>query len=56
MTKPWHSDRRPALLNNELKARSAVEGEAMLARIVGDEPDFEGELWVEEIESAESPN
>jgi hypothetical protein len=28
---------------------SREEAEAMLARILGDEPDFEGELWVEAV-------
>jgi hypothetical protein len=32
------------------------EAEATLAAILRDEPDFEGEVWVEEIEFAENPN
>jgi hypothetical protein len=36
---------------------SRDEAEAMLARILGDEPDFEGELWVERVDLGEaSPN
>jgi hypothetical protein len=32
------------------------EAEATLVRILGDEPDFEGELWVEAIEFEQSLN
>jgi hypothetical protein len=32
------------------------EAEAVLAQILGDEPDFEGELWVEAIRFQMSPN
>jgi hypothetical protein len=28
---------------------SRDEAEAVLARILGDEPDFEGEMWVEAV-------
>jgi hypothetical protein len=32
------------------------EAEATLASILGDEPDFEGELWVEAVEFQQSLN
>jgi hypothetical protein len=35
---------------------SREEAEAMVARILGDEPDFEGDVWVEAIEFDQSPN
>ena len=35
---------------------SREEAEATLTSILRDEPDFEGELWVEAVEFEQSPN
>ena len=35
---------------------SRDDAEATLASILRDEPDFEGELWVEGVEFEQSPN
>jgi hypothetical protein len=35
---------------------SQDQAERVLAEILGDEPDFKGELWVEAVEFEQNPN